>query len=418
MQVHGHKSEPDIIPDGWYNAKLESFLKIRMGQSPPSETYNNQRNGLPFFQGVTDFGEINPKGRIWCSEPRATANSNQILLSVRAPVGEINVTNVECCIGRGVAALESINSDLKYCFYLLKYFKSKFLKTSQGTTFEAINRNDIANVVIPFTNNVHEQQKIASNLSRVDELIEKTDQVIEQTQRLKKGLMQRLLTKGIGHQRYKSFRFGPLFLDYEIPDKWQVLTLKQCVRSDVPITYGMVQAGPHVPDGIPYIRTGDMSGGRLSKDNMLCTSEEIATSFRRSQVKAGEIVCALRGIVGMVLEVPEELEGANLTQGTARISPRHDIDRRYLLWALQSEYARRQFEVFSKGTTLDEITLEQLRTIKVAIPSDINEQISLAHILDQIKLAIDLRQKYKEKVLMLKAGLMQKLLTGKIRVKI
>jgi type I restriction enzyme, S subunit len=63
-----------------------------MGQSPPSETYNDQRNGFPFFQGVTDFGDINHKSRIWCSEPRAIANINQILLSIRAPVGEVNVT--------------------------------------------------------------------------------------------------------------------------------------------------------------------------------------------------------------------------------------------------------------------------------------------------------------------------------------
>jgi type I restriction enzyme, S subunit len=113
-----------------------------------------------------------------------------------------------------------------------------------------------------------------------------------------------------------------------------------------------------------------------------------------------------------------ELEDANLTQGTARISPRHGIYNRYLLWALQSEYARKQFEIFSKGTTLNEITLEQLRAIKVAIPSDIKEQKDLSHILDRLESAIALQMKYKERLVMLKAGLMQKLLTGKIRVKV
>jgi type I restriction enzyme S subunit len=231
-------------------------------------------------------------------------------------------------------------------------------------------------------------------------------------------LLQELLIKGIRHLTYKSVVFGPKFLELNIPDKWQVMTLDHCVCNDTPITYGIVQAGPHIPDGIPYIRTGDMSGDKLSIKGMLRTSKEIASSFQRSQVKAGEIVCALRGIVGKVLEVPRELDGANLTQGTARISPRDEIDNRYLLWALRSEYARRQFEIFSKGITLNEITLERLRKIKVAIPPSIKEQKDLVKILDWVELSISLELGYKEKFMVLKKGLMQNLLTGKIRVKI
>jgi type I restriction enzyme, S subunit len=151
---------------------------------------------------------------------------------------------------------------------------------------------------------------------------------------------------------------------------------------------------------------------------MLRTSEEIASSSPRSSVKAGEIVCALRGIVGKVLEVPKELDGSNLTQGTARISPREDIYPRYLLWALRSEYARRQFEVFSKGTTLEEITLARLRTIRIALPVDMKEQIELATIFDQLELLMGLTLRYKQKVVTIKKGLMQQLLTGKIRVKV
>lgn len=107
-----------------------------------------------------------------------------------------------------------------------------------------------------------------------------------------------------------------------------------------------------------------------------------------------------------------------MTQGTARISPRQDIYPRYLLWALRSKYARKQFEILSKGTTLNEITLEKLRIIKVAIPLDINEQKDIVSMLDQIELALGIQLRYKAKVMMLKAGLMQNLLTGKIRVKV
>jgi type I restriction enzyme, S subunit len=265
------KTELGEIPEEWEISTINSILKINMGQSPPSETYNDNNEGLPFYQGVFDFGETFPKPRTWCLSPRKIADKNEILFSVRAPVGELNLTRERCCIGRGVASLKPIISDLKYCFYLIQLFKHKFLAYSQGSTFEAINRDEIGKVKLPFTSNINEQQKIASILSKVDELIQKTHQIIQQTQKLKKGLMRSVLVKGIGHQRYKTVRFGPLFLEYKIPDKWQVRTLEQCVSSDVPITYGIVQAGPNILGGVPYIRTGDMSGDRLSKDGMLRT---------------------------------------------------------------------------------------------------------------------------------------------------
>lgn len=188
--------------------------------------------------------------------------------------------------------------------------RKQISRRTGGGVQTVVNTSEVAKVSIPIPDK-NEQEKIASILSKVGELIQKTNQIIEQTQRLREGLMQKLLTRGIGHHEYKPVRFGSLFLEFNIPDKWEVRTLEHCVRGDVPITYGIVQAGPNVPSGIPYIRTGDMSGGRLSKDGMLHTSVKIASSFPRSRVKAGEIVCALRGIVGKVLEVPEELEGAN-----------------------------------------------------------------------------------------------------------
>ena len=92
-------------------ARLEEICAINMGQSPDSSTYNEDGNGLPFFQGNADFGEIYPAVRMWCSEPTKIAREKDILISVRAPIGALNIANCECCIGRGLAAL-TVNEDI------------------------------------------------------------------------------------------------------------------------------------------------------------------------------------------------------------------------------------------------------------------------------------------------------------------
>ncbi|QLE45060.1 hypothetical protein FD723_32370 (plasmid) [Nostoc sp. C052] len=206
-----------------------------------------------------------------------------------------------------------------------------------------------------------------------------------------------------------------------IPKDWQIKTLEECVCPDAQITYGIVQAGPHIEDGIPYIRTGDMAGDKLKLEGLLRTSPKIALSYRRSEVKTGEIVCAIRATVGKVLEVPPELDGANLTQGTARISPNHNINNRFLLWVLRSSYAQLQFNLAVKGTTFAEITLENLRKIKVPLPSSQEEQEKISAILDTVDEAITRTSSLIIKLKQTKAGLLQDLLTrgldenGKLR---
>lgn len=139
---------------------------------------------------------------------------------------------------------------------------------------------------------------------------------------------------------------------------------------DSPITYGIVQAGPHVESGVPYIRVSDMTAGeQLSREGMLRTSPEIAERFKRSAVSSGDIVFALRGVVGLCRVVPDELDGANLTQGTARISIPDEAVRTFVYWALRSTSVRRQIERASKGSTFKEITLASLRTIQLRVPS-------------------------------------------------
>src|SRR5438552_796769 len=106
------------LPKGWVRAELSAIAGIVMGQSPPSSTYNATGEGLPFFQGKAEFGNLYPEARVWCSAPGKLAEKNDILLSVRAPVGPTNLAPAKSCIGRGLSAVHpEPGVNLKYLFY-------------------------------------------------------------------------------------------------------------------------------------------------------------------------------------------------------------------------------------------------------------------------------------------------------------
>ncbi len=268
-----------------------------------------------------------------------------------------------------------------------------------------------------FAHEARERVKVGEILRNLDCAIEQTQALLAKYQRIKTGLMHHLLTRGLDTHgqlrdasvhRFKSSVLGP------IPESWDVKRLAQCTQ--YPITYGIVQAGPHVPGGVPYIRTGDMNGDELVRDSMLCTSTQVASHFRRSEVRAGEIVCAIRAIVGKVLPVPNNLDGANLTQGTARISPNRSTHGGFLLWSMRAHRTQQEISLQSKGTTFAEITLTELRRIPMAMPLDFSEQVRIAQIIDTSDDVLRRSLGRLANLKRTKSGLMHDLLNGRVSV--
>jgi type I restriction enzyme S subunit len=143
------ESELGLIPSGWKVDKFGEVNNLLMGQSPPGDTYNSQGEGLPFYQGRTDFGFRFPKQRIFCTQENRVALPGETLISVRAPVGDVNQAIEKCIIGRGVAsALHKSNSEA-YTFSLLKSLYPRLAYfNGEGTVFGAINRSDFNNLLI------------------------------------------------------------------------------------------------------------------------------------------------------------------------------------------------------------------------------------------------------------------------------
>jgi len=149
---------------------LSDVAKVIMGQSPPSSTYNKVGEGLPFYQGKTDFGDMYPTPRIYCTEPSRVADAGDILISVRAPVGPTNVSRERSCIGRGISAIRvGKNIDRDFLLYFLRFYEPELAKAGTGSTFAAIAREDLETIKIPLPP-LTEQKRIASLLARADRL--------------------------------------------------------------------------------------------------------------------------------------------------------------------------------------------------------------------------------------------------------
>ena len=150
--------------------RLGDVCEIIAGQSPPSDTYNTNNIGLPFFQGKTDFGVESPNVRMWCSKPLKIAQPQDILLSVRAPVGPTNICNQKSCIGRGLSAIRVGNKvNNRFLLFYFKQIEPVFSKSGVGSTFSAITQSDIKNLQIPLPS-LEVQQQIAALLDRADTL--------------------------------------------------------------------------------------------------------------------------------------------------------------------------------------------------------------------------------------------------------
>ena len=161
----------------WKKVKLEEIVTITMGQSPKSEFYNSSGKGMPFLQGNRTFGRIFPFFDTYTTKITKIAQKNDIIMSVRAPIGDLNIATENICLGRGVCSLKMNNGNYSFLFYLMKHYSSQLINRGNGTVFTSINKSEISNLNIYIPTNEIIQKKIAKILSDIDERIELNNKI-------------------------------------------------------------------------------------------------------------------------------------------------------------------------------------------------------------------------------------------------
>lgn len=399
------------IPNGWEVEKLGNVAEVIMGQSPSSRSYNQNSIGLPFIQGKSDFSK-NMKNiviRQWTSEPTKISEIGDILFTVRAPVGELSINTEKICIGRGISAIRvNKNFSRDYIYYSLLNIEDDINKKAQGSTFTAINREDVKKIEFTIPLNKSEQEKIAEILSKVDEDIEKTKDIIEETEKLKNGLMQELLTKGIGHTKFKKTKSG------EIPEAWEVCKLSEITDLIKDGTHGTHK---NYQNGVPLLSAKDIINGEITLNNnpRLISESDFNLIHRGYQIKEKDILLTVVGTIGRVSLIKDYTKKFTVQRSVAILRFKKEFYPEFYYQYLSSSFFQKLLLEKARGAAQVGVYLASLGEIFVnKLP--IKEQKEIAEILSSVDEKISVNKKLKEKLTQLKKGLMSDLLSGKIRV--
>ena len=225
--------------------KLKECCTIIAGQSPESKYYNSNGDGLPFFQGKADFGELYPSIRVYCSQPTKMAEKDDILLSVRAPVGPTNLAPCKVCIGRGLTAIRPSEVLLtRYVLLFFRYFEAQLASKGTGTTFKAITQDVVKNLEIPIPP-LPEQERI---VARIEELFSQLDAGVETLKKTKAQL--------------SVYRQAAITEAFSVENNTPNVCLSDIAQIIGGITKGRDLSGTETIE-LPYLRVANVQNGYL-----------------------------------------------------------------------------------------------------------------------------------------------------------
>jgi type I restriction enzyme S subunit len=336
---------------------LKEVCRINMGQSPESSSYNENGDGIPFFQGNADFGERYPVTRVWCNAPTKVAYAGDILISVRAPIGALNYAKEECCIGRGLAAITPDLSRVSsaFVYWLLKGKNVELNSKGTGSTFKAIGRKVLEETLVPAID-FETQNEYATNLEKVYSVIQMRKQELLKLDELIKA------------------RFVELFGDMADPAcKWEKCKLVDaCVNSDD------IKCGPfgtqlgkdeYTTEGVAVWEIPQINSEFKTSPTHFVT-EKKAAELDSYSIIPGDIAMSRKGNVGRCAVFPLSFENGIIHSDVLRI--RLDATKAFPEFMMrQLHYSgdiQHQIELVSSGAIMAGINVTKLKQIFVYLP--------------------------------------------------
>ncbi|WHP40421.1 restriction endonuclease subunit S [Lysinibacillus boronitolerans] len=425
----GYKmTELGEIPSEWRIKPIKEVADIVSGGTPSKSVKSYWENGEILWATPTDITKNKSKyidktelsiTQLGLEKSSATLlPPGAILMTSRATIGERSIAKTFITTNQGFKSF-ICKADLnnEYMYYALEFLKPYFLVNASGSTFLEISKAATENQLM-FLPLLKEQQKIASILSTVDEQIDKTEQLILKTKELKKGLMQKLLTKGIGHKEFKQTELG------KIPAEWELIKIEELINrgfitSHIDGNHGSLypRANEFIDSGIPYISANSIKNGRVNFEMAKYLSEKRASKFKKGVAKNGDVLFAHNATVGPVAKLKTDLDFVILsTSLTLFRCEAKVLSPDYLMYYLMSPLFINQYQKIMGQTTRNQVPITVQKQLQCIIPN-IKEQQKIASILSTVDAQIEVYEEENAKYEELKKGLMQKLLTGQIRVK-
>lgn len=327
-------------------------------------------------------------------------------MTSRASIGFVAINTVPMATNQGFQSLRCKEGALaEYIYQYIIWLRPELEKISAGSTFAEISSSSVKKIRVTLPP-LPEQQKIAAILSSVDDVIEKTRAQIDKLKDLKTGMMQELLTKGIGHTAFKDSPVG------RIPVSWRVAKLAQVTK----VVDSLHQTPKFSNEGFPMIRVSDIKPGKVNTDRAFKVSQEVFCQFTKNhKPQKGDLLMSRVGSYGVCCYLNRDIDVC-LGQNTVVIIPDR-VDSLFLYHSIYSEAVQNQIEFEVAGSGYKSLSLASIRSLSISLPPD-GEQKKIADILASIDDQIETKNRKMKAVSNAKKALMQDLLTGKVRVNV
>ena len=333
---------------------LKDIAAIIAGQSPESKYYNTNGEGIPFFQGKADFGALYPNIRTYCSQPIRIAEKDDILLSVRAPVGPTNLSPGKVCIGRGLTAIRPGSSiSLKYLLYFFRYYEAQLQKSGTGTTFKAITQNVIKNIEVPVPS-LDEQERI---VFKIEELFSKLDASVAELK--------------IAKEKLKVYRQAVLKEAFDsVRSDCMTTTIKSvCETIKVGIVIKPTQYYVKT-DGVFAFRNANVRRNYIEDNDWAMISQEGHQKNLKSQVHTDDVLIARSGVnLGMAAAVPEKYDGYNAIDIVIAVPKKNFVLPKYLAQYTNSPYGVEIVKKNQHGAAQGHLNVKEYGNLPIFLPN-------------------------------------------------
>ena len=370
---------------------LKDVCTINMGQSPESSSYNEIGDGIPFFQGNADFGERYPITRVWCNKPTKVAKAEDILISVRAPIGAMNYAKEKCCIGRGVAALtpneEKVSSE--FIFWLLKGKNNELNQKGTGSTFKAIGRKVLEEIQVPEIN-LELQRKYASNLERIYSIIQDRQRQLEQLDKLVRA-------------RFVEM-FGTL---HDNENGFEVVTIERVCSLIKDGTHQTPQYTEDREKGYKFLSSKDVMSQKIDWSDIKYIPAELHEKlYATIKPQRNDILMSKNGVNYGVAAVNDTNEVFDIYVSLALLRPKETIDPVFFKCVINNPETKRQFDSSIKGIGVPNLHLGEIKKTQILLPPKKLQKEFVAFV-EQVDKSKDSVQKALDEAQLLFDSLMQ-----------
>ena len=340
------------MKQGWEIKKLGEVCSITMGQSPSSDTYNDSE-GLPFFQGNADFGKIHPSIRVYCNAPIRIADVDDILISVRAPIGAINIADCKCCIGRGLASIRN-NAEVanEYIYHALTANKEKLIAQGTGSTFKSIGKEALKELSIPVPSR-EEQERIVAELDCLSGVIERKREQLRELDALAQSIFYQMFGDPITNEK-----------------GWEVKKLGEVCKTTSGGTPSKGHNEYYEGGTIPWLRSGEVNKMYIYDTELFITEEGLQKSSAK-WFPVDTVVIAMYGAtVGQVGILKNKM---TTNQAICGIFPNKEFTPIYLYHFLLSK--KDDYIAMAAGGAQPNISQNIIRDTMVCCPTIAQQQL-------------------------------------------